>query len=86
MDREETESSERVPLERYDFEYVRANRLPAKRYHTERLRIRTDEGAENGLARAAIDGKLRRGWKLVGAMPGPEAGTVELTWLTTDSP
>ena len=29
VDREETESSERVPLERYDSEYVRANRLPA---------------------------------------------------------
>jgi autotransporter translocation and assembly factor TamB len=84
VDKEWTDSSERVPPERYGTEYVRANRLPAKRYYTERLQIRTDEGPANGLARAAIDGKLSRGWKLVGAVLGPEEGTVELTWLTTE--
>jgi hypothetical protein len=84
VDNDGTEFAERAPVERYDVEYVRANRLSAKRYYTERLRIRTDEGADNGPARAAIDDKLRQGWKLVGAIPGPEAGSVELTWLITE--
>jgi len=51
VDKEWTDSSERVAPERYGTEYVRANRLPAKRYYTERLQIRTDEGTANGLAR-----------------------------------
>ena len=84
MDNEGTDPFDRVALERYDSEFVRANRLPAKRYYTERLRIRTDERADNGPARAAIADKLRRGWKLVGAIPGPEAGSVEVTWLTIE--
>jgi hypothetical protein len=84
VDNEGTYSSDRAPLERYDTEYLRANRLPAKRYYTERLRIRTDERADNGTTRAAIADKQRRGWKLIGAIPGPEAGSVEVTWLTTE--
>jgi hypothetical protein len=84
VDNEEPDSSDREPRERHDSEYVRANRVPAKRYYNERIRISTDERADNGLARAMVDNKLRQGWKLVGAIPGPEPGSVELTWLTTE--
>jgi hypothetical protein len=84
VDKEGTDSSEWPPLERYDSEYVRANRLPIKRYYTERLRVRAEGRADNGLVRAAIDDKLRRGWKPVGAIPGSEPGSVELTWLTAE--
>ncbi len=54
----------------------------AERYYiTEHVRIRADESADDALARAAINEKLRRGWRLVAMVPGPPgAAGVELTW------
>ena len=83
MDKERTDLPDLVPVQRHSAGCVRANRSSAERHYIERLRIRTEEGADNGLARAAIEDKLRRGWKLVGAIPGPGAGIAEPTWLTT---
>lgn len=54
--------------------------ISAKRYHTEHVRISTDEGADNELVRADINEKLRRGWRLVSMTPGPGMDCVELVW------
>ena len=83
MDNERTNPSSQVAAKRHYAEYVRTAQLPAQSYCTERVRIRTDEGADNELARASINEKQRRGWRLVGVIPGPEACSVELTWNTT---
>jgi hypothetical protein len=84
VDNPGTDLPDRVPVESHSAGCVRANRSSAERHYTGRLRIRTEEGADNGLARAAIEDKLRREWKLVGAIPGPDSGGVEPTWSTTE--
>jgi hypothetical protein len=83
VDSERTNPSGRVAAEGLYTEHVRTARLPAQSYHIERVRIRTGEGADNGSARAAIDDKQRRGWRLVGVIPGSSAGSFELTWKKT---
>ena len=79
MDSERANRSVRVAAEGLYTEHVRTACLPAKSCYIERVRIRTGEAADNGPARAAMDEKQRRGWRLVGVIQGPGTGSFELT-------
>ena len=61
----------------------RPERLPSECYCTEQVRISTAEGHDNALLRAALNERLRRGWKLVSMIRAPSGDGVELTWDTS---
>ena len=55
----------------------------AETYITTYVEMSLEEGADNELLRAALNEKLRRGWKLVSMIRAPSGDGVELTWDTS---